>query len=64
MPKVTSKKSISFPKLNWGINTGETRELPDEKYAQERILSEVCITPISEEKKEIISKSVTDNKQK
>lgn len=38
--KVTSNKSVSFPKLNWGISKGEERELPEDKEAQARILSE------------------------
>jgi hypothetical protein len=38
--KVTSKRSISFPKLNWGISAGQTKELPEDKEAQKRILSE------------------------
>lgn len=37
---VISKKSMSFPKLNWGITAGEPRELPEDKEAQERILQE------------------------
>ena len=40
MKQVTSKKSISFPKLGWAISAGEIKELPDGKEAQERILSE------------------------
>lgn len=47
MTKVTSTKSISFPKLGWGISTGETRELPEDKGAQERILQEPEITIVS-----------------
>lgn len=38
--KVTSKKSISFPTLGWGISAGEEKELPEDKEAQERILAE------------------------
>lgn len=38
--KVTSTKSISFPKLNWGLTAGEERELPEGKEAQDRILQE------------------------
>lgn len=37
--KVTSKKSLSFPKLGWGITKGESRELPEDKDAQEQILA-------------------------
>lgn len=38
--KVTSTKSFSFPKLNWAISSGEEKELPESKEAQERILQE------------------------
>ena len=48
MTKVTSTKSIRFPKLDWGISAGETKELPEEKEAQERILQEVEITKVEE----------------
>lgn len=50
---VKSEKSISFPKLNWGINAGETKELPtfktkkETEAAHERILSEPEITKTS-----------------
>lgn len=48
MIKVTSTKSISFPKLKWGISAGETKELPNEKEAQERILQEIEITKVED----------------
>lgn len=48
MTKVTSTKSIRFPKLNWGISAGEIKELPEEKEAQERILQEFEITKVEE----------------
>lgn len=60
---VTSTKSISFPKLNWGINEGAERELPEDKEAQERILSEDCISVVGEKKVEIKNKSKEDNKE-
>ena len=44
--KVTSSKSISFPKLQWGITAGETKELPEDKEAQNRILAEPDIIPV------------------
>jgi hypothetical protein len=44
MTKVISTKSISFPKLGWGITEGVETELPAEKEAQERILMETEIT--------------------
>lgn len=47
MTKVTSTKSISFPKLNWGITAGEVRELPEDKDAQERIMQEPEITIVT-----------------
>lgn len=37
--KVTSSKSISFPKLNWAISAGETKDMPAEKEAQKEILA-------------------------
>lgn len=54
--KVISTKSISFPSLNWGISAGEEKELPEDKEAQARILSEPDITLV--EKK--INKSEKD----
>lgn len=53
MTKVKSIKTISFPKLNWGINAGEERELPEDKEAQTRILSEDGIEIVGEKKVEI-----------
>lgn len=44
MTLVTSKKNVFFPKLNWGINAGETRELPAEKEAQKIILAHNAIS--------------------
>lgn len=48
MTKVTSTKSITFPKLNWSISAGATKELPEDKEAQERILQEVEITKVED----------------
>ena len=59
MSKVTSTKSISFPKLGWGISAGEVKELPEGKKAQERILSEVEIKSVDSK---INSKSDKDTK--
>ena len=42
--KVFSKKSVSFPKLSWGINAGKTRELPKDKKAREAILAHPAIS--------------------
>lgn len=52
--KVKSTTSISFPKLGWAISPGEEKELPENEEAQKRILSEVDITPVEEQK--VISK--------
>lgn len=49
--KVTSNKSISFPKINWAISAGETKELPDDKSARERILSESEIVVVEKDTK-------------
>ena len=59
MSKVTSTKSISFPKLGWGISAGEIKELPEGKEVQERILSEVEIKSVDSK---INSKSDKDTK--
>jgi len=42
--KVTSSKTVVFPTLKWGINAGETKELPTDKEAQKEILSRPYIT--------------------
>jgi hypothetical protein len=41
--QVTATKSVSFPTLNWGINAGDTRELPADKDAQALILAHSAI---------------------
>jgi hypothetical protein len=40
----TSTKTVDFPALDWGINAGETRALPDDANSQEIILSAPFIT--------------------
>jgi hypothetical protein len=50
--QVTSSTSISFPKLGWGISAGETKELPKDKAAQERILAEDGVSVVKENGKE------------
>lgn len=45
--KVTSKKNISFPKLNWGINKGEEKELPNDENKQKKILKNKKIIKIN-----------------
>lgn len=44
--KVKSKKSVDFPKFNWGINAGEERELPENKEAQDAILAHPAISKV------------------
>jgi hypothetical protein len=49
--QVTSSTSISFPKLGWGISAGETKELPRDKAAQDRILAEHGISVVKNREK-------------
>ena len=44
--QVTATKSLSFPKLQWGISVGDVRELPEGKAAQARILAEPEISEV------------------
>lgn len=37
--KVTSKKTIDFPEIGWGIHAGEVRSLPEDEKAQAVILA-------------------------
>ena len=64
--KVTSKKSISFPSLNWGINKGKTRELPKDKKAQEIILAHPAINEAGKSESKVedkeINKKIINNK--
>jgi len=64
MTKVTSTKSISFPKLGWGISQGEEKELPADKEAQERILQESEITIVGSSKKEKVEETTINSKEK
>jgi hypothetical protein len=41
--KVTASKSIEFPKLQWSIAAGETKELPVDKEVAARILAHPAI---------------------
>ena len=50
--KVTSNRSVDFPKLGWAITAGDTRDLPEDKEAQKIILAH---RSISEAKKEPIT---------
>lgn len=42
--QVQSTKTIHFPKFNWGIHAGETRELPQDESAQKEILKNSAIS--------------------
>jgi hypothetical protein len=44
--KVTSRRDVHFPKINWGINAGETRDLPSDKHAQAIILAHPAISEV------------------
>lgn len=46
--KVTSTKSVHFGKLDWGINAGEERELPEDQAAQKEILEHYAIKRVGE----------------
>ena len=48
--KVISTKSVSFPKLDWGITKGDIRELPADKDAQKVILAHPAISEVKETK--------------
>lgn len=48
--KVKSTKTIYFQKLNWGINAGAERELPEDKTAQEVILKHPAISEVGSSK--------------
>jgi hypothetical protein len=45
--RVTANKSVHFPALNWGINAGAERDLPDDKTAQEVILAHNAIRKVA-----------------
>ena len=47
--KVTSTRSIDFPKFDWGITAGETRDLPEDKNAQKVILAHHSISKVKGE---------------
>jgi len=42
--KVTSKKTLRFPSLQWGINAGQEKSLPENEEAQKVILAHPAIT--------------------
>lgn len=63
--KVTSKKSITFPKFKWGVNKGEVRELPADKEAAEAILAHPAISEVGKEKPaEVKAESKVEDKVK
>lgn len=45
-PYVSSTKTADFPSFDWSIQSGETKQLPNDARAQEEILSKFYITPI------------------
>lgn len=47
MTKVTSNVSVDFPKLGWGINAGDVRELPKDADAAAYILATPGITEVT-----------------
>ena len=46
--KVTSRKTINFPKFGFGLKAGEEKELPENKEAQEAILENHYITKVGQ----------------
>ena len=61
MTKVISTKSISFPKLGWGITAGVETELPEDEAAQERILQEADITIVAEALNKKVESEIKNN---
>ena len=51
--KVMARRSVEFPKLNWAISQGDTKELPEDKDAQARILQHPAIVPIKTDTKKV-----------
>jgi hypothetical protein len=47
--KVTSTRSIDFPKFDWGITASEIRDLPEDKDAQKAILAHRSISKVKGE---------------
>lgn len=54
--KVTSKKSIRFNKLDWGINKGCEIELPKDEETQKIILKHPLIIKVKKSEKPIEEK--------
>lgn len=57
MSKVTSIRTLTFPKLKWSIEKGEEKELPEGKEAQEAVLAHFAIS-------EVGGKSTANNSSK
>lgn len=51
--KVKARRSIEFPDLKWAISEGQTKELPTDKRAAERILQSPAIVPIKDTAKKV-----------
>jgi hypothetical protein len=45
--KVIATKSVHFPTLNWGINAGQERDLPEDKASQDFILAHNAISKVA-----------------
>ncbi len=48
--QVTTKVSVDFPKLGWGINAGEVRDLPEDTDTQAQILAHPDISEVKPRK--------------
>ena len=57
--KVTSTHTIDFPTLDWSIQAGEVKDLPEDKEKQEAILENTYIRKVTSEAKESPKKSET-----
>lgn len=64
MSKVTSKRNLNFPKLNWGIEKGEEKELPQGKEAQEAVLAHWAISEVGAKSSANTSSKLEDKEEK
>ena len=62
--KVKATKATSFPKLKWAISEGETKDLPQETEAQDRILLDPNIQTFKTEEKEVSKINTKSEKDK
>jgi hypothetical protein len=46
--KITSSKDVEFPKLNFSICAGETKDAPSGKEAQQIVLAHEAISEVKE----------------